>query len=64
METEIKKGDIVFHMLSKLLFRCENSKHEKWMNENKNYRKTELKTIDYERWKKKELYFFILESRK
>lgn len=39
----IVKGDYVFHALSKLWFRCENSKHERWMNENKYYLK--LKTV-------------------
>jgi hypothetical protein len=43
----IKVGDIVFHKLSKLLFRCENKKHERWMNMNEFYHKTELKEIDY-----------------
>jgi hypothetical protein len=43
----IKVGDIVFHQLSKLLFRCENKKHERWMNMNKFYTRTELKEIDY-----------------
>lgn len=33
----IKKGDIVLHTLSKLYFRCENGKHEKWMNMNEYY---------------------------
>jgi hypothetical protein len=49
---KIKKGDIVYHQLSKLLFRCENSKHETWMNENPYYQKTALKTIDYEQWER------------
>jgi hypothetical protein len=43
----IVKGDIVYHQLSKLLFRCENLKHERWMNMNPFYQKTELKNIDY-----------------
>lgn len=43
----IKVGDIVFHQLSKLLFKCENTKHERWMNMNPFYIKTTLKTIDY-----------------
>lgn len=33
----IKVGDIVYHKLSKLLFVCENKKHEKWMNMNPYY---------------------------
>jgi len=33
----IKKGDIVLHVLSKLYFRCENQKMEKWMNMNSYY---------------------------
>lgn len=41
-------GDIVFHQLSKLLFRCENKKMMRWMNMNPYYQKTDLKTIDYE----------------
>ena len=46
----IRVGDIVFHQLSKLLFKCENKKHERWMNMNTYYIKTNLKTIDYEKW--------------
>lgn len=38
----IRKGDIVIHQLSKLYFRCENTKMERWMNENKYYQKAEL----------------------
>lgn len=45
---EIKKGDIVYHQLSKLLFRCENQHHERWMNLNPYYIKTHLKNIDYD----------------
>jgi hypothetical protein len=52
MENKIKKGDIVYHQLSKLLFRCENTKHERWMNMNTYYVKTDLKTIDYEQWER------------
>lgn len=48
----IIKGDIVYHKLSKLLFRCENKKHERWMNMNQFYQKTNLKTIDYEQFDK------------
>jgi len=33
----IKKGDIVFHQLSKLYFRCENAKMARWMNVNPFY---------------------------
>lgn len=36
---KIKKGDVVMHQLSRLHFRCENAKHEKWMNENHYYEK-------------------------
>lgn len=43
-------GDIVFHQLSKLLFKCENKKMERWMNMNTYYVKTNMKTIDYEKW--------------
>jgi hypothetical protein len=43
----IRVGDIVFHQLSKLLFKCENKKHERWMNMNPFYQKTDLKSIDY-----------------
>lgn len=39
----IKVGDIVLHTLSKLHFRCENTKHERWMNMNPYYVKTDLK---------------------
>lgn len=45
----IRVGDIVYHQLSKLLFKCENKKHERWMNMNPFYTKTNLKTIDYAR---------------
>jgi hypothetical protein len=38
MEQEIKVGNIVFHELSKLYFRCENKKHERWMNMNPFYK--------------------------
>jgi len=34
----IKKGDIVIHTLSKLYFRCENQKMERWMNMNPFYK--------------------------
>lgn len=44
----IRVGDIVFHRLSKLLFKCENKKHERWMNMNPFYQKTDLKEINYE----------------
>lgn len=49
----IKIGDIVYHQLSKLLFRCENKKHERWMNMSPYYVKTDLKTIDYEQFENK-----------
>lgn len=38
----IKRGDIVFHLLSKLYFRCENNKMERWMNMNPFYVKAKL----------------------
>jgi hypothetical protein len=44
----IRVGDIVYHQLSKLLFKCENKKHERWMNMNPFYIKTNLKIIDYD----------------
>lgn len=44
---EIRINDIVFHQLSKLLFKCENKKHERWMNMNPYYQKTDLKEINY-----------------
>lgn len=50
----IRVGDIVFHQLSKLLFKCENKKHERWMNMNTYYVKTNIKTIDYEQYEKQE----------
>ena len=46
---EIKKGDIVLHWLSKILFRCENAKMERWMNMNPLYKKTNFKTFDYDK---------------
>lgn len=48
----IKIGDIAYHQLSKLVFRCENKKHERWMNMNPYYLKTDLKTIDYEQFER------------
>lgn len=33
----IRVGDTVFHQLSKLYFKCENKKHERWMNMNPYY---------------------------
>lgn len=33
----IQKGNIVFHELSKLYFKCENKKMAYWMNMNKYY---------------------------
>lgn len=62
----IKRNDIVVSKINGLLFKCENGKHEKWMNLNHNYVKTPLKTIDYEEWERiiqqrrdKGLAFFI-----
>lgn len=49
---EVKVGDIVYHQLSKLLFKCENNKHERWMNMNEFYQKTNLNKIDYEQFEK------------
>lgn len=46
----IQVGDIVYHKLSKLLFKCENKKHMRWMNTNPFYIKTNLKTINYEQF--------------
>jgi len=48
----IMVGDIVYHQLSKLLFRCENNKMMRWMNMNPFYIKTNSKTIDYNIWEK------------
>jgi hypothetical protein len=44
---KIQIGDIVFHQLSKLLFKCQNKQQERWMNMNPYYQKTNLQTIDY-----------------
>lgn len=52
----IQVGDIVFHQLSKLLFKCENKKHQRWMNMNQFYIKTNLKTINYEQFAKSSSY--------
>ena len=49
---KIQRGDIVFHQLSKLLFRCENNKMERWMNMNPYYIRTNLKMIDYDEWER------------
>lgn len=46
----IRVNDIVYHLLSKLLFKCENKKHERCMNMNPFYKRTELKDIDYEKF--------------
>lgn len=43
-------GDIVYHQLSKLLFRCENNKMMRWMNMNHYYVRTNLSTIDYDKF--------------
>jgi hypothetical protein len=34
---QIKMGDFVVHGLSKLVFKCENKKQERWMNMNPYY---------------------------
>jgi hypothetical protein len=34
----IQVGDIVLHELSGLYYRCENQKHQRWMNENPFYK--------------------------
>lgn len=33
----IKMGDIVLHTLTGLYYKCENQKHERWMNMNNFY---------------------------
>lgn len=38
----IRVHDVVFHSLSKLYFRCENKKMERWMNMNPYYVKSVL----------------------
>lgn len=48
----IQVGDIVYHQLSKLLFKCQNKQQMRWMNLNHFYTKTNLKTIDYEQFEK------------
>jgi len=48
----IRVGDIVYHQLSKLLFKCQNKKQERWMNMNPFYQRTNLKTIDYVEFEK------------
>lgn len=35
---EIKVGNTVLHQLSKLYFKCENKKQERWMNMNLFYK--------------------------
>lgn len=40
----IHTNDIVLHQLSKLYFRCENKKMERWMNMNPYYIKSDLPT--------------------
>ena len=47
---DIRKGDIVFHTLSNLLFKCMDAKQQRWMNMNPYYVKTNLKEIDYDLW--------------
>ncbi len=34
---KIVVGDIVLHTLSGLYYKCENNKHQRWMNENPYY---------------------------
>lgn len=46
----IVKGDIVYHQLSKLLFKCQNHQQERWMNMNLFYIRTDLKEIDYSKF--------------
>jgi hypothetical protein len=48
-------GDIVYHQLSKLLFRCEDKKQQRWMNMNPFYIRTNLKEIDYSKFEYTEL---------
>jgi len=43
-------GDIVYHKLSKLLFKCQNKQQMRWMNWNHFYVKTILTSIDYDRF--------------
>ena len=49
---DIKVGDIVLHQLSKLYFRCENKKHEKWMNMNPYYKLVDKKDVPENYFKK------------
>lgn len=41
----IKVGDVVFHILSGLFYKCENKKHEIWMNLNKYYELVDKHTV-------------------
>jgi hypothetical protein len=45
MPTMIKVGDIVLHELSGLFYRCENKKHERWMNMNPYYKPLQGKIV-------------------
>jgi len=44
-QLNIKKGDIVLHVLSSLYYKCENKKHEIWMNENRYYIKMDINIV-------------------
>lgn len=39
---KIQVGDVALHTLSGLYYRCENKKHERWMNMNPFYIKSKI----------------------
>lgn len=41
----IRVHDIVFHTLSRLYYKCENQKHERWMNMNLFYVKADRSSV-------------------
>lgn len=51
-ENQIKVGNTVFHQLSKLYFKCENKKQERWMNMNPYYILVPDNSVDEKYFKK------------
>lgn len=44
---KIKKNDVVYHVPSGLYYRCENGKHEKWMNSHPAYKKVSINEVPF-----------------
>ncbi len=45
IQNSIVVGDIVLHELSGLYYRCENNKHQRWMNMNPYYKPVPKTTV-------------------